>query len=237
MDARTHRPTGTADLRTVLVGDVMTHPLITCAHDVPLHEVAELMAEHLVHSVVVFHDAEEGAPFHRRWGVLSDLDLVAAAPWEPEVATAGSVAGSPTVVVGPKDTLAAAALSMAEHQTTHILVVEPGADEPVGILSALDLAKALAAPSPARAPAPRAGTAGALRARPGDRLVITPHHQGEPVRDAEVLEARGPDGAPPFLVRWEGSGRVSLHYPGPDAVIRRPDAEERVGGGGRAAGA
>lgn len=214
MGAQSGRRTAT-DLREMTVGDVMTHPVVTCTHDVPLGDVAEMMATKRIHSVVVLYAAGEGAPFHRRWGVLSDLDLVGAAPWEPQVVTAGSVAGSPSVVVGSRDTLAAAALSMAEHQTTHILVVEPGADEPVGILSALDLARALA-PRPAE-PAPQ--HAGGIRARPGDRLTIAPHHQGQPPRDAEILEARGPGGTPPFLVRWEDTGRTTLHYPGSDALV------------------
>ena len=211
--------TAPTDLRAVRVSDVMTHPLITCAQDVPLREVADLMSEHRIHSIVVLLAAGAGAPFHRRWALLSDLDLVAAAPWDAGAPPAGSIAGSPTVVVGPKDDLAAAALSMAENQTTHILVVEPGADEPVGILSALDLARALAPPPPPPAASPVARSPRGLRARPGDRLVITPHHQGDPPRDAEVLETRGPGGTPPFLVRWEDSGRISLHYPGPDAVL------------------
>lgn len=214
------RTPGSQALRETSVGEVMTHPVVTCADDVRLSEVAELMAENRIHSVVVLHTEDTEVPFHRRWGVIADLDLVAAAPWEDEVATAGSIAGSPSVVVGPRDTLAAAALSMAEHATTHILVVEPGGEAPVGILSALDLARALAPPppEPARAGPPSAG----LIARPGDRLVITAHHQGERPRDAEVLEARGPGGSPPFLVRWEDTGRTTLHYPGPDAVIARP---------------
>jgi len=218
----TRTPDGSgADLRAVSVADVMTHPIVTCAPDVPLREVAELMARNRIHSIVVLAAADEGAPFHRRWGVLSDLDLVGAAPWEAEVVTAGSIAGSPSVVVGPQDSLAAAALCMAEHATTHILVVEPGGEHPVGIVSALDLARALAPPPPAPAP-PRTAMA-ELRARPGDRLVITAHHQGEPPRDAEVLEARGPGGAPPFLVRWEDTGRTTLHYPGPDATVAHPE--------------
>jgi hypothetical protein len=86
----------------------------------------------------------------------------------------------------------------------------------VGIVSALDVAGAVVIGEPAR-PRPER-----LRAvRPGDRLVIAPHHQGEPARDAEVLEARGEDGGPPYLVRWEDSGRVSLHYPGSDAAVER----------------
>ena len=56
-------------------------------------------------------------------------------------------------------------------------------------------------------------------ASPGDRLTIAPHHQGDHPRDAEVLEVRGSDGAPPYLVRWEDTGRVSLHYPGSDSTV------------------
>jgi hypothetical protein len=52
---------------------------------------------------------------------------------------------------------------------------------------------------------------------PGDRLVVHAHHLGEVGQDAEVLEARGPDG--PYLVRWEDDGHVTLIYPGPDATI------------------
>jgi CBS domain-containing protein len=203
------------DLRGVTVGDVMTHPVVTCAHDVPLSEVAGLMTRNRIHSVVVLYAVDERTPFHRRWGVLSDLDLVSAAPWESEVVTAGSVAGSPSVVVASADTLAAAALSMAENQVTHILVVEPGGDEPVGILSALDLARAMVPPPAEAAPQAR----GHLRASAGDKLTIAAHHQGEPPRDAEILEARGPGGGPPFLVRWEDTGRTTLHYPGPDAAV------------------
>ncbi|HLZ38636.1 MAG TPA: DUF1918 domain-containing protein [Mycobacteriales bacterium] len=53
----------------------------------------------------------------------------------------------------------------------------------------------------------------------GDRLVVKGHHQGEPDRDAEILEVRGGDGAPPFLVQWSDDGHVGLVFPGPDAVV------------------
>ena len=41
------------------------------------------------------------------------------------------------------DSLATAALAMAEHATTHLLVVAGDGAEPLGILSALDVARAL----------------------------------------------------------------------------------------------
>lgn len=212
----THHPHG---LRAVLVRDAMTTPIVTCTPDVPIEEVADLMARNRIHSVVVLQpDNDDSAPAHRRWGVLSDLDLVSAAPWGEGDATAGAgtIAASPQVVVRTDDSLAAAALLMAEYATAHVLVIEEGVDEPVGILSALDVARALAGE---RQPAPpRARRTDAVS--PGDRLVVTPHRQGQPPRDAEVLEVRGADGGPPFLVRWEDTGRVSLHYPGSDAVVK-----------------
>jgi hypothetical protein len=54
------------------------------------------------------------------------------------------------------------------------------------------------------------------RAAPGDRLVVHPHRLGEPPRDAEVLEALGPDGGPPFRVRWSDDGRETTLFPGSD---------------------
>ena len=42
-----------------------------------------------------------------------------------------------------------------------------------------------------------------MQAKPGDRIVIKGHHIGEPDRDCEVIDVRGPDGGPPYVVRWE----------------------------------
>jgi hypothetical protein len=57
-----------------------------------------------------------------------------------------------------------------------------------------------------------------MKAQVGDRLIIRGHVIPEAMRDGEILEV-GPDGEPPFLVRWE-DGRTSLVFPGPDALIQ-----------------
>lgn len=205
-------------LREARVRDVMTAELVTCTADVPLADVADLMVGHRIHSVVVLAPpARDPLAEDVEWSVLSDLDLVAAAPWGEPGAGAGTIAASPRTVVHVDDSLAAAALAMAENATSHVLVVEERGGEPVGILSALDVARALAPEEAEPAEPPAART----RVRPGDRLVITAHHQGGRPRDAEVLEARGADGGPPYLVRWEDTGRTSLHYPGSDARVER----------------
>ena len=58
-----------------------------------------------------------------------------------------------------------------------------------------------------------------LKAEPGDRLVVRGHYTGDPGRDGEILEVLGPEGAPPFVVRWEDDGHVSRLYPGADAYV------------------
>lgn len=58
-----------------------------------------------------------------------------------------------------------------------------------------------------------------MRASVGDRMIIKGHHIGEPNRDGEILEVQGPDGQPPYLVRWEEDGRVGLFFPGSDAAV------------------
>ena len=61
-----------------------------------------------------------------------------------------------------------------------------------------------------------------LTAKPGDRLVVRAHHIREPERDAQILEVLGPNGAPPYRVRWTETGREGLLFPGPDAFVEHP---------------
>ena len=59
-----------------------------------------------------------------------------------------------------------------------------------------------------------------MQARVGDRIVIRGHYAEAPERACEVLEIRGLDGAPPYLVRWEDDGLEMILYPGSDAVLQ-----------------
>ena len=58
-----------------------------------------------------------------------------------------------------------------------------------------------------------------MRATVGDRIIIEGHRIGEPRRDCEILDVRGVEGAPPYLVRWGDSGHESLFFPGTDARV------------------
>lgn len=52
-------------------------------------------------------------------------------------------------------------------------------------------------------------------------MLIKAPHVDEPERDGEILEVRGQDGEPPYLVRWN-DGHEGLVFPGPDAMVKRP---------------
>lgn len=58
-----------------------------------------------------------------------------------------------------------------------------------------------------------------MKAKTGDRLVVRSPQVGQPDRDAEIIEVRGPDGNPPFVVRWS-DGHEGLFFPGADASVR-----------------
>lgn len=62
------------------------------------------------------------------------------------------------------------------------------------------------------------GRDGALHASAGDRLVVQRLHG--PVRDAEILAVRHPDGTPPYEVRWSDTGHEALVFPGSDAFVQ-----------------
>ena len=61
-----------------------------------------------------------------------------------------------------------------------------------------------------------------MHAHVGDHLVVEGGKVGTPVREGEVLEVRGLDGAPPYVVKW-ADGHEGLTFPGPDAHIVEKD--------------
>ncbi len=61
----------------------------------------------------------------------------------------------------------------------------------------------------------------------GDRIVIKGHRIGDHDRDCEVLKV-GPDGGPPYLVRWGDSGHEALFFPGSDAFVEHYETAERL---------
>ena len=140
---RTTEPT-TARADRAHVRELMHAGVISCPPDSSLAEVARLMCECRVHCVVVADEVGSGPPAGL-WGVVSDLDLAAAAAVDAAGRTAGDWAATPVVTVSPDDSVRRAAQLMVEHATTHLVVLDPRRKHPVGVISTLDIARALAA--------------------------------------------------------------------------------------------
>jgi CBS domain-containing protein len=131
---------GSSGLEAISVREAMHEGVLSCPADAPLSTVAELMATKSVHCVVVTDGDDVGV-----WGVISDLDLVAAAGVRDlDAQSAGGSAATPALAIAPADTLQRAAQIMTENAVAHLLVVDERSRRPVGVLSTLDVARVLA---------------------------------------------------------------------------------------------
>ena len=61
-----------------------------------------------------------------------------------------------------------------------------------------------------------------MQAIVGDRLIVHGRTVGQADRTGEIIDIRGQDGAPPYLVRFS-DGHESVIFPGPDCVIEHKD--------------
>jgi Domain of unknown function (DUF1918) len=66
-----------------------------------------------------------------------------------------------------------------------------------------------------------------MHASIGDRLHLLTNHPGSAQNTGRIIEIRGTDGAPPYLVEFQ-DGRTTLVFPGPDALVEHA----RPGGSG-----
>jgi CBS domain-containing protein len=124
------------------VSDVMRPEVLTCPPDASLRTVAATMATEHVHCVVI--GGEGDGDGGRAWGLVSALDLVGHAGRDLDDVTAGSAAAREFLTVAPDEALERAAQMMLEHRATHLVVVDPETDRPLGVLSTLDVAGVLA---------------------------------------------------------------------------------------------
>jgi CBS domain-containing protein len=123
------------------VGRVMHAGVVTCRPNASLRTVARLLAEHRIHAVVVT-GPEETAPS----AVVTDRDVVFAhSRGELDRLTARDAAREPTITLRPDHNLREASETMARQGVTHIVVTARGDATPIGILSSLDIAKAVGA--------------------------------------------------------------------------------------------
>ena len=124
----------------LLVGDLIHGGVLGCSETESLAEAADRLVRHRIHALVVDIEAPGG-----ELRVLADTDLLEAlaSGMDPEQTLVGAVAATEKVTISADEPLAAAAQLMAEHQVTHLLAIEPGSGRPIGVLSSLDVARAV----------------------------------------------------------------------------------------------
>lgn len=127
------------------VADAMRPGVFTCPARTPLKTIARTMVTHHVHSVVLTGREldENGQIRERAWGIVTDVDLIRAAD-EADDLSAAYVATADVLTVTPGTPLREAAHIMVEHRISHLVVVDAETEQPIGVLSSLDVAGNLA---------------------------------------------------------------------------------------------
>ena len=138
-------PALTASLGDLRVRDAMHEGVISCTPETTLRAVARMLATYRVHALVVLPRHEADAGHSSSWSVISDLDLVRAAEeFDLDMTTAERIAGSPVRCVQPDEPLVNAVLTMTTNALSHVIVIDRRTGRPLGVVSALDVARALA---------------------------------------------------------------------------------------------
>lgn len=57
-----------------------------------------------------------------------------------------------------------------------------------------------------------------MQAKVGDKLLVHGRKVGDAEQHSTIIEVRGSDGSPPYLVR-HADGSEGLVFPGPDCVV------------------
>jgi crotonyl-CoA carboxylase/reductase len=129
-------------MHSTSVREVMHPGIMACTPTASVAEVAQVMAGCQVHCVAVVAGGENGTPFVS--GVVTDVDLLRWATGGITRLPAGAVVSEPARWVAPTASVHEAAQIMADHDAGHLVVVDPSRNAPLGIISALDVARVLA---------------------------------------------------------------------------------------------
>jgi len=148
-------------------------------------------------------------------GIISATDLVE--EWAPSMGVQ-TVMSDEVTVTTPSTSSVDAARAMIEHRIHHLVVMDNA--RVAGIVSSFDLLHELAGEV-------EAASTLTVAARPvahvGDHVVIRGHAVGQRERRGRIVETRGSDGGPPYMVQWLDDPHDEPHsvlfFPGSDADL------------------
>jgi CBS domain-containing protein len=132
-----------APLQDMTVADAMNPGIVSCPQDATLADVARIMARHYVHCVAIMNLAHDESGELVVWGVITDLDMLRGAIESDGHAGAASLVEQPVITVRPTISLRDAGEVMLTNHVSHLVVTDPDTALPIGILSSLDIARAL----------------------------------------------------------------------------------------------
>jgi CBS domain-containing protein len=125
--------------------DAMHPALITCSPESSLRTIARMMATYRVHAILVTAHGEDELPGGGQWGIVSDADLLRASDsYDVDSVKARTLAAQPVVTIASSEQLGRAAALMVDRDVSHLIVIESRSGRPLGVLSTLDVARALA---------------------------------------------------------------------------------------------
>jgi len=127
----------------VTVADVMHRGVIFCERQATAQELAATMIAHGVHSVAVLGHTQNERHDPTVWGIVSDVDLLAAALDPDAPATAGDLAHQPVIPLRASRPIREAAETIATYRVNHLVVIDGEMQTPVGFIAPLDIAQAL----------------------------------------------------------------------------------------------
>jgi CBS domain-containing protein len=110
---------------TATVRDAMHPGIVSCAADTGAAEIARIMSGRGVHSVAVIGAAKDESGPPRVWGIVSDLDVLAAITAPRPYPTAADLATQPVITVRPDLPLSEAVEAMVRYGAHHVVVAEP----------------------------------------------------------------------------------------------------------------
>ena len=137
-----HRIRPLEELRVI---DAMHPGMISCPPETTLRTVARMMATYRVHAIIVHAHEDEALPGGDRWGVVTDADLIRVAhSGELDETTVQHIAATPILTLATAEPLERAIQLMVEHEVSHVIAIERHSGRPMGVVSTLDVARALA---------------------------------------------------------------------------------------------
>jgi len=132
-------------LADLTVGDAMHEGVVSCTPETPLRSVARMLSGYRIHALVVLPRHQGDLSHVVSWAVVSDVDVARAArSGDLDGRTAWDAAATPVCCIGPEAPLDRAIDLMVAERLSHLIVVEGTTGRPLGVLSTLDVARAIA---------------------------------------------------------------------------------------------